>query len=780
MTPRKQTGGPVVGCAQPLGLAEPDWMEAPESGRRATLVAALRRLWEVHPGPARIVETGTLRDEAPRARESDGWSTLAFGWYAARTGGRLTTIDVSEAAMETCRRVTAEYAPAIDYVVGDSVALLDAHSAEGKRQKEKGKDGSDGLSPPVRQSKPENRKSKTDFLYLDSLDYEDREASEAQHQAEAEAALPALAERCLVLIDDTSFHHGDTESRSGEREWEGKGARAVPFLLERGFKVEWARGGQVLLSRGVPLPGLAPVPEPPYRRAVAESQQLARLPALRQARAAFERWSGPVGAWRLSELVRTLGGRGGSTCEVDDGPAFGAIWLSQVGAAAQARLPGPRLVEWAQVAQSWLGGGAAFSTGGLFDFGPSPDEGGTGGNERSEGWEQGSKGAAEPNRWRVIHHRGMLHRYTLPWIRAALARQAACADWVVVEGPSVYAPTEVAGEDGRLLPLEEWRRILEPFDVAELRYERDGRESVLAVLRGCGAPAAAREHGRRGAGAQGGSDWYQMRGLMEVTEEAFPPGVSAIVHARNEAGQIAACLETLRWADEIIVCDMESTDDTAAIARRTTPHVLTHPLIPDFDRARNVSAMRARFRWVLFLDADERFPAALVPWLLAYLRQSGDQVAAVQLPFEHHFLGRPMRCLSPGYKAPPVFKNGCFFYNARPHAGAQLAGPVGRFPASEPTHWLAHHSNPTLFDLREKQNRYTESEADHMERGGESFHWQSAVRAMVEGWKGYYDGQSAVGGTDRRGVRQTAGELDGVRGLLWSIYGGFYEFEKAA
>src|ERR1051325_7591874 len=99
---------------------------------------------------------------------------------------------------------------------------------------------------------------------------------------------------------------------------------------------------------------------------------------------------------------------------------------------------------------------------------------------------------------------------------------------------------------------------------------------------------------------------------MTVPDEPYPEGISAIVHTRNEARHLAACLETLLgWTDEIIVCDMESEDDTLAIARRYTDQILPHPLIPNFDRARNVSAMRARFRWVFYLDADERVPPGL-------------------------------------------------------------------------------------------------------------------------------------------------------------------------
>jgi hypothetical protein len=69
------------------------------------------------------------------------------------------------------------------------------------------------------------------------------------HLAEATAALPLLAPRCLVLVDDTSL--AGEPGEDGMPSFRGKGALAAPFLLERGFRLEWAEGGQALLSRGV-------------------------------------------------------------------------------------------------------------------------------------------------------------------------------------------------------------------------------------------------------------------------------------------------------------------------------------------------------------------------------------------------------------------------------------------------------------------------------------------------------------------------------------------------
>jgi hypothetical protein len=199
-------------------------VEEPPFGRRETLTRALCELHRSQRGPVTIVETGTLRNDTESGMRGDGWSTMAWGWYCQKLGGRIFTVDVNAENLAVCRRVTERYADVIEYAESDSIIFL-------------------------RQWDVETR-GPMHLLYLDSLDYLDhqRKESEEHHRAEAEAALPSLADRCLVLIDDTS-PAGDPDEH-GVPQLTGKGARAVPFLLERGFRLEWCIEHQVLLSRG--------------------------------------------------------------------------------------------------------------------------------------------------------------------------------------------------------------------------------------------------------------------------------------------------------------------------------------------------------------------------------------------------------------------------------------------------------------------------------------------------------------------------------------------------
>ena len=81
--------------------------------------------------------------------------------------------------------------------------------------------------------------------------------------------------------------------------------------------------------------------------------------------------------------------------------------------------------------------------------------------------------------------------------------------------------------------------------------------------------------------------------------------ISAIVITFNEAHNIAAALESLSWADEIVIVDSESTDQTVEIASRFTDRIFVQPW-PGYSAQKNFAADQAKHDWIFSLDADER------------------------------------------------------------------------------------------------------------------------------------------------------------------------------
>jgi len=86
--------------------------------------------------------------------------------------------------------------------------------------------------------------------------------------------------------------------------------------------------------------------------------------------------------------------------------------------------------------------------------------------------------------------------------------------------------------------------------------------------------------------------------------------VSVIVPAKNEAGNLARCLRSVAWADEIIVVDSRSTDRTAEIAEAHAARVVQFDYTGGYPKKKNwaLDHLTLRNEWVFFLDADERLP----------------------------------------------------------------------------------------------------------------------------------------------------------------------------
>ncbi len=155
----------------------------------------------------RVVETGCIRAEDDFA--GAGFSTYVFGYYLRQRGGRLTSIDHNAAHCAFARAWTACFGDTVEVVQADSVAWL-----------------REGAEP-------------IDVLYLDSLDTESPNSAE-HGLAEIEAAYRRLHVGSLVVFDDTILAAGA---------YFGKGALAVPWLLERGWTVAWS-GHQTILCDG--------------------------------------------------------------------------------------------------------------------------------------------------------------------------------------------------------------------------------------------------------------------------------------------------------------------------------------------------------------------------------------------------------------------------------------------------------------------------------------------------------------------------------------------------
>lgn len=133
-------------------------------------------------------------------------------------------------------------------------------------------------------------------------------------------------------------------------------------------------------------------------------------------------------------------------------------------------------------------------------------------------------------------------------------------------------------------------------------------------------------------------------------EEREPTGSSAsplvpltvVIPTLNEAAQIGAAVSDLSWADEVIVIDGGSSDDTVRLAQAAGARVL-EVRGQTIAAQRNAGIEAARNEWVLAADADERVSAPLRAELAQVTAPGYRAQAAYRMRFQNHYLGRELR-----------------------------------------------------------------------------------------------------------------------------------------
>jgi glycosyltransferase involved in cell wall biosynthesis len=119
------------------------------------------------------------------------------------------------------------------------------------------------------------------------------------------------------------------------------------------------------------------------------------------------------------------------------------------------------------------------------------------------------------------------------------------------------------------------------------------------------------------------------------------PKLTVTVITRDEAANIEGCLASVAWADEVVVVDSGSTDETVGIARRHATRVEVRPW-PGYGAQRNYAASIASHDWILSIDADERVPPELAAEIQALLASEPER-RGYRMPRVTWYLGRWMR-----------------------------------------------------------------------------------------------------------------------------------------
>ncbi len=234
--------------------------------------------------------------------------------------------------------------------------------------------------------------------------------------------------------------------------------------------------------------------------------------------------------------------------------------------------------------------------------------------------------------------------------------------------------------------------------------------------------------------------------------------VSVVVITKNEAGRLAECLESVLWADDLVVVDDESTDGTLEIARRYGARTFSRRM--DIEgKHRNWAYDQANHEWVFSLDADERVTPELREEMIALLAK-GPDCNGYAIP-RKNYVGDFWAKHGGMYPSAQLrlFKKREFRYDelAEVHPQAYMKDPRGNLKGD-----ILHYTYRDFTDAIAKLDRQTDLEARKWYREKRKVGLFSVMRKSIDRFcRAYF---------------KKEGHKDGVVGLFLAVNSGMYQF----
>ena len=240
--------------------------------------------------------------------------------------------------------------------------------------------------------------------------------------------------------------------------------------------------------------------------------------------------------------------------------------------------------------------------------------------------------------------------------------------------------------------------------------------------------------------------------------------LSVAIITFNEEANIRRTLESVKWADEIVVIDSGSTDGTREICKAYTDKVIHQPWL-GFGKQKNIAIDRTTGDWVLSLDADEEVEPELADEIRSVISSSG-ALDAYRIPRKTIFLGKWVRYGGwyPDYNL-RLFRKGLGSFAERVvHESVRFNGIAGRTRNA-----VIHHAYPDLASFINKMNKYSSLAVEVMAQKGISVYRSSWFNILLRPiltfvYKYFF----------------RLGFLDGKNGLVLNLFHSYYVFAKYA
>lgn len=234
--------------------------------------------------------------------------------------------------------------------------------------------------------------------------------------------------------------------------------------------------------------------------------------------------------------------------------------------------------------------------------------------------------------------------------------------------------------------------------------------------------------------------------------------LSVVITAWNEAKNLPRVITSVKnLADEIVVVDNQSTDDTASIAKKFGCRVFTHPKAGIVEKVRNFSIKKASGDWILLLDADEEIQSDLIGYIKKII--SENQVDYCRIARKNIIFNKWITSDHwwPDYVY-RLFKKNALTWQETIHSIPITTGVGFDFPMQENLSIL-HHNYQTISQYVDRLNRYTDFQSQELFAVNTRFSWTDLIKKPVQEFLTQYFARK--------------GYTSGVHGLALSLLQGF-------
>lgn len=228
--------------------------------------------------------------------------------------------------------------------------------------------------------------------------------------------------------------------------------------------------------------------------------------------------------------------------------------------------------------------------------------------------------------------------------------------------------------------------------------------------------------------------------------------ISVVINTKNASATISSAIASVAFADEVVVVDMYSIDGTAEIAKGLGARVFFHKDVHYVEPAREFAIEKAKYDWVLVLDADETIPSSLADKLTEIARsEHNSEVVAYEIPRQNIIFRKWMVHSGwwPDYQL-RFFKKGSVTWPSAIHAKPNVKGSSAKL-AVDSEFAIVHRHYNSISEFLDRMNRYTTIQAQALPKTKKTMSFSTVFTAFQRellsrlfAQDGYKDGNHGI------------------------------------